>query len=92
MGLAMAANLQNHLKSKMGLNLVYSNRTISRGAPLEAIGAVPEPSFETLVQRCSIVFTMVSNFIPLGKRKLGESMQLTLRCYVRFQTMRSSTV
>jgi len=60
MGLPMASNLQKHLVSNLEQNLVYSNRTMSRGAPLEANGAIPEPSFEKLVGRCSIIFTMVS--------------------------------
>ncbi|KAJ5247567.1 hypothetical protein N7468_002550 [Penicillium chermesinum] len=61
MGLAMASNLQRHLASKKALNLLYSNRTMSRGAPLQSLGGIPETSFEKLVSRCGIIFTMVAN-------------------------------
>lgn len=59
MGLAMATNLQRHLVAKKAVNLIYSNRTMSRGDPLKALGAVPESSFEKLVGQCGIIFTMV---------------------------------
>jgi 3-hydroxyisobutyrate dehydrogenase-like beta-hydroxyacid dehydrogenase len=59
MGLAMASNLQRHLVTKKSLNLLYTNRTMSRGAPLQTLGAIAEPSFEKLVSRCGIIFTMV---------------------------------
>lgn len=60
MGQAMASNLQRHLVSKKALSLIYSNRTMSRGAPLEALGGTPEPNFERLVSKCGIIFTMVT--------------------------------
>lgn len=58
----MASNLQRHLVARKALNLVYSNRTMSRGAPLQALGAIPEPSFETLFSQCGIIFTMVGSY------------------------------
>ncbi|KAL3435383.1 NAD binding domain of 6-phosphogluconate dehydrogenase-domain-containing protein [Aspergillus tetrazonus] len=64
MGLAMATNLQKHLATKSTLNsLLYSNRTMSRGEPLKALGAKPETNFSKLVSQCGIIFTMdkVSN-------------------------------
>jgi 3-hydroxyisobutyrate dehydrogenase-like beta-hydroxyacid dehydrogenase len=62
MGLAMASNLQRHLATKKALGLMYSNRTMSRGSPLQALGAVAEPNFEKVVSQCGIIFTMVSRF------------------------------
>jgi 3-hydroxyisobutyrate dehydrogenase-like beta-hydroxyacid dehydrogenase len=59
MGLAMASNLQRHLSAKKALNLVFSNRTLSRGDPLRELGGEPEQSFEKVVARCGIIFTMV---------------------------------
>lgn len=59
MGQAMASNLQRHLVSKKALSLIYSNRTMSRGAPLQALGGTPEHNFEKLVSKCGIIFTMV---------------------------------
>ncbi|KAJ5450662.1 uncharacterized protein N7458_007111 [Penicillium daleae] len=61
MGLAMANNLQRHLAAKKALSLLYTNRTMSRGSPLQSLGGIPEPSFDKLVSRCGIIFTMVSN-------------------------------
>lgn len=59
MGLAMANNLQRHLAAKKALSLLYTNRTMSRGAPLKALGGIAEPSFDQLVSRSNIIFTMV---------------------------------
>ncbi|KAJ6013494.1 hypothetical protein N7540_008085 [Penicillium herquei] len=67
MGLAMASNLQRHLASKKALSLLYSNRTMSRGAPLQTLGGVPEASFDKLVSRCGVIFTMVANDSVLQK-------------------------
>ncbi|OQD82123.1 hypothetical protein PENANT_c023G07692 [Penicillium antarcticum] len=61
MGLAMASNLQRHLATNKALSLLYSNRTMSRGAPLQSLGGVPENNFSKLVSNCGIIFTMVSN-------------------------------
>lgn len=61
MGLAMASNLQRHLAAKKALSLVYSNRTLSRGEPLRALGGVPSHTFEEVVKKSNIIFTMVSN-------------------------------
>lgn len=60
MGLAMAKNLQRHLAAQNALSLLYSNRTMSRGSPLQALGGTPEPDFKNVVSRSSIIFTMVS--------------------------------
>jgi 3-hydroxyisobutyrate dehydrogenase-like beta-hydroxyacid dehydrogenase len=59
MGLAMASNLQRHLAAKKALGLVYSNRTLSRGEPLRELGGLPEKTFGDVVQKSSIIFTMV---------------------------------
>lgn len=59
MGLAMASNLQRHLRAKNSLNLIFSNRTMSRGDSLRELGGVPETSFEKVVEKCGIIFTMV---------------------------------
>lgn len=61
MGLAMASNLQRHLSTQKALSLLYSNRTISRGHALQALGGVPESNFQKLVSRCGIIFTMVNH-------------------------------
>ncbi|KAL2823084.1 NAD binding domain of 6-phosphogluconate dehydrogenase-domain-containing protein [Aspergillus granulosus] len=65
MGLAMATNLQKHLAKSTPGSLLYSNRTMARGAPLKALGGTPESSFSKLVSQCGIIFTMVSNDVVL---------------------------
>lgn len=59
MGLGMATNLQKHLVATKGKGLIFSNRTRSRGVPLQELGAEEETSFEKLVSKCGIIFTMV---------------------------------
>lgn len=60
MGLAMATNLQAHL-SKTGRALTYSNRTMSRGDPLQAVGAVPAPDAASLAASSDIIFTCLAD-------------------------------
>jgi 3-hydroxyisobutyrate dehydrogenase-like beta-hydroxyacid dehydrogenase len=55
----MALRLQNHLSAQDQHPLLFSNRTLSRGAPLEEIGAVAKGTIEDLVHKSTIVFTMV---------------------------------
>ncbi|KAF2704452.1 NAD(P)-binding protein [Pleomassaria siparia CBS 279.74] len=45
MGLAMAQNIQKHLYENNLPALRYSNRTLSRGEPLEGLGGVPDVIF-----------------------------------------------
>ncbi|KAH8900684.1 6-phosphogluconate dehydrogenase family protein, partial [Thozetella sp. PMI_491] len=61
MGLGMALNLQKHLISKGLPPLHYSNRTLSRGVPLVEAGAIPEEEFKEVVQKSTIIFTMISD-------------------------------
>jgi 3-hydroxyisobutyrate dehydrogenase-like beta-hydroxyacid dehydrogenase len=88
MGLAMANNLQRHLATKKALSLLYSNRTMSRGSPLQTLGGIPEPSFDKLVSRCGIIFTMVRITPPKSTNPT-----LHLSNYIpRSQTTQSSKV
>jgi len=87
MGLAMANNLQRHLAAKKAPSLLYTNRTMSRGEPLKALGGIPEPSFEQLVSRSSIIFTMVrTKGIGITRIKLKPLTRLpmTLCCKACF--------
>ncbi|KAJ5382468.1 Dehydrogenase multihelical [Penicillium concentricum] len=95
MGLAMASNLQRHLATKKALNLIYSNRTMSRGSPLQALGAIPEPNFEKLVSQCGIIFTMVSNdsvLQSLLSTAMGSSQSLKDKIFVDCSTVHPDTV
>jgi 3-hydroxyisobutyrate dehydrogenase-like beta-hydroxyacid dehydrogenase len=60
MGLAMALNMQKHLNKSGYPALRYTNRTISRGAPLEELGGVPCSNVAEMIQSCDIVFISVS--------------------------------
>ncbi|KAJ5682516.1 Dehydrogenase multihelical [Penicillium macrosclerotiorum] len=95
MGLAMASNLQRHLAAKKALSLLYSNRTMSRGVPLQALGGAPEASFETLVSRCGIIFTMVSNdsvLQSLISSAVGSGLSLKDKIFVDCSTVHPETV
>jgi pyrroline-5-carboxylate reductase len=59
MGLAMAINIQEHLKQNKLPHLHYANRTISRGDPLRELGGLPCLSIADLVQNVDVVFISV---------------------------------
>ncbi|EWG46950.1 hypothetical protein FVEG_07217 [Fusarium verticillioides 7600] len=61
MGLPMATNLQKHLKSTAAPDLLYYNRTISRGDSLKGLAAQPAPSAKDLVTSCDIIFLSLSD-------------------------------
>lgn len=59
MGLAMALNLQKRLSATGSRSLHYTNRTISRGSPLQEVGGVPCTSVQEVVETSDIVFISV---------------------------------
>lgn len=59
MGLAMATNLQKHMASTKQPALLYTNRTMSRGAPLSELGSQACSSVSELVQKSDIIFISV---------------------------------
>ncbi|KZF20145.1 6-phosphogluconate dehydrogenase [Xylona heveae TC161] len=61
MGLGMAKNLQRHLTSTGAPALIFTNRTLSRGKDLEALGAKPANTVAEVVQSSDIVISMLSN-------------------------------
>lgn len=61
MGQAMALNVQKYLVANNHPSLRYTNRTMSRGAPLQDIGAIPCERAEDIAQSCSIIFISMSN-------------------------------
>jgi 3-hydroxyisobutyrate dehydrogenase-like beta-hydroxyacid dehydrogenase len=61
MGLPMASNLQMHLNSKNASNLIYYNRTITRGDPLKDLGAQPASTAKELVTKSDIIFLSLSD-------------------------------
>ncbi|KAL6238683.1 hypothetical protein BDW75DRAFT_237128 [Aspergillus navahoensis] len=62
MGLPMTTNLQQYLaRNPEEHNLTYYNGTLSAGDPLKELGASPATSLLDLVEKCDIIFTMLSN-------------------------------
>jgi 3-hydroxyisobutyrate dehydrogenase-like beta-hydroxyacid dehydrogenase len=61
MGLGMAKNLQSHLRLNHRHPLLYHNRTISRGDPLQELGGTPAQSPHSLVQDRDIIFLSLSD-------------------------------
>jgi hypothetical protein len=59
MGLAMATNIQKHLRKIGSPALHYTNRTLSRGDPLKEIGGIPSESIGELVQISGVIFISV---------------------------------
>lgn len=60
MGIGMSKNLQKYLASVSAPPLIYTNRTLSRGEPLDALGAVPAPSVGDVAKKSEIIFSCVS--------------------------------
>ncbi|PYH93100.1 6-phosphogluconate dehydrogenase family protein [Aspergillus ellipticus CBS 707.79] len=67
MGLQMSKNLQRHLNKTNQQCLIYTNRTLSRGASLETLGAKPVETVAQVVQASDIVFSCVSDDKALRK-------------------------
>ena len=63
MGIGMAKNLQKRLNSIGAAPLVYTNRTLSRGAALEELGGISCQSIAEVVRKADIIFSSVG--IPL---------------------------
>ncbi|KAL1644156.1 hypothetical protein SLS58_004436 [Diplodia intermedia] len=69
MGLAMATNLQKHLQSTAGAGatpLHYTNRTLSRGAPLSHLGAIPHPTVASLAAAADVIFLSLADDAALS--------------------------
>jgi 3-hydroxyisobutyrate dehydrogenase-like beta-hydroxyacid dehydrogenase len=65
MGLAMAKNIQKYLNTAGYHPLVYTNRTMARGASLEELNGIPFRSIAEVVQKSDIIFSSVK-FIGFG--------------------------
>ncbi|KAK4702317.1 hypothetical protein P7C70_g3902, partial [Phenoliferia sp. Uapishka_3] len=61
MGLAMATNLQKHLASRSLPPLLFTNRTLSRGDPLKALGASASSSPTDIFSKCDLIFSCISD-------------------------------
>ncbi|KAJ5206955.1 hypothetical protein N7472_003403 [Penicillium cf. griseofulvum] len=65
MGLAMAQNVQRYLQNTKS-QLRFWNRTASRGAPLESLGAIGCESIAQLVAECDLIFMSTSDDAALN--------------------------
>lgn len=61
MGLGMATNLQKYTIAQSLQPLSYTNRTLSKGVPLQSLGATPYASISGLVQNSDIIFCSVAD-------------------------------
>jgi 3-hydroxyisobutyrate dehydrogenase-like beta-hydroxyacid dehydrogenase len=61
MGLGMATNLHKYTMKNSMPPLSYTNRTLSRGDPLKALGSIPKTSVSELVRSSDIIFSSVSD-------------------------------
>ncbi|KAL4954892.1 6-phosphogluconate dehydrogenase family protein [Aspergillus filifer] len=94
MGLGMALNLQNHLKANNLPPLHYSNRSLSKGQPLQDAGAIPKDNFEELVQTCDIIFTMISTdavLTDLLTKALASTTSLEGKIFIDTSTIHPET-
>lgn len=76
MGLPMALNLHKKLQSH-GSNLIFSNRTLSKGAALVEAGAVARNNIVEVAQQCDDIFTMVSLNAHYFWQLYGRNFNLT---------------
>lgn len=67
MGIGMATNLQKHLAQTSSANLIYHNRTISRGEPLDQLGASAASSIADVAQKADIIFLSLSDDAALDQ-------------------------
>ncbi|KAH7385625.1 hypothetical protein BKA66DRAFT_461663 [Pyrenochaeta sp. MPI-SDFR-AT-0127] len=93
MGLAMAINIQKHLKKEAAQSLKYWNRTLSRGEPLKEHGGVLSQSIRDLVQNCDIIFISVSDDGALEQvfNEVIESGSIRDKVFVDTTTVHPST-
>jgi 3-hydroxyisobutyrate dehydrogenase-like beta-hydroxyacid dehydrogenase len=77
MGVPMATNLQNYLKSQNKEPLMVYNRTISRTESLVKIGAIAAQSLKQVAEYANIIFTSLSNDEAVNQvyNKLLESLK-----------------
>ena len=67
MGLGMASNIQKYLRENKLPGLHYSNRTLSRGEPLDELGASACLSIAELVGKSDVIFVSVRSSLCCGQ-------------------------
>ncbi|KAI2615832.1 6-phosphogluconate dehydrogenase [Hypoxylon sp. NC1633] len=94
MGIGMSMNLQKYLSSSGAPALIYTNRTLSRGEPLKALGASPAESAREVATKSEIIFSCVSNDAVLKSTadEVIASGGLKGKVYVDCSTVHPETV
>lgn len=83
MGLAMALNIQKHLKATGQPNLYYWNRTISKGEELGNIGGEACTCTVKVAEKCGVTFISVSR---------NHTRQLFVLTYIRLAMITHSSL
>ncbi|KAF5004603.1 hypothetical protein FDECE_8933 [Fusarium decemcellulare] len=94
MGIGMALRLQAHLSAKGLPPLHFSNRTLARGDALKNEGAIQEETFEDVIAKSTIIFTMISNdgvLDSLVAQAMDKSISLEGKIWVDTSTVHPDT-
>ncbi|KAJ9133750.1 6-phosphogluconate dehydrogenase family protein [Pleurostoma richardsiae] len=93
MGIGMSRNLQEYLKSSGAPNLIFTNRTLSRGQALQDLGAIPVETVGEVAKRSDIIFSCVSNDQVLSEvaRDIIASGDIKGKVYVDCSTVHPDT-
>ncbi|KAK7445026.1 hypothetical protein CaCOL14_001757 [Colletotrichum acutatum] len=93
MGIGMSANLQKFLSSSGAPNLIYTNRTLSRGDSLKELGAIPAETVSEVAKKSEIIFSCVSNDAVLQEtaNEIIKSGDIKNKIYVDCSTVHPDT-
>ncbi|KAK1540862.1 6-phosphogluconate dehydrogenase [Colletotrichum paranaense] len=93
MGIGMSTNLQKFLSSSGAPNLIYTNRTLSRGDSLKELGAIPAETVSEVAKKSEIIFSCVSNDAVLQEttNEIIKSGDIKNKIYVDCSTVHPDT-
>ncbi|KZL78354.1 6-phosphogluconate dehydrogenase family protein [Colletotrichum incanum] len=93
MGIGMSQNLQKFLSSSGAPNLIYTNRTLSRGEPIKELGAIPVETAREVAKKSDIIFSCVSDDAVLQDttNEIIQSGDITNKIYVDCSTVHPDT-
>ncbi|KAI4864427.1 6-phosphogluconate dehydrogenase [Hypoxylon rubiginosum] len=93
MGIGMSKNLQKYLSSSAAPPLIFTNRTLSRGDSLKALGGIPVESVNDVARKCDIIFSCVSNDAVLQQvaNDIVTSGSISGKVYVDCSTVHPDT-
>ncbi|KAI1102507.1 6-phosphogluconate dehydrogenase [Jackrogersella minutella] len=93
MGIGMSKNLQKHISTSNAPSLIFTNRTLSRGDSLKALGAIPVENVGDVAKKCDIIFSCVSNDAALQQivDEIVASGSISGKVYVDCSTVHPDT-